>query len=187
MEFRFVAPELRRLDRLRCEAAALPYFAEERPFRGARGLLDWRLHGRLARLRSQGRLTGAAGEGLLLPARRRTSFDKLFLFGLGSREGFDEVAARLFNGQRGKLGVVQGAFIHHTVDGQRQLAGNLRQGHVRQRSVASSAICQQRVGILYRGFATLYGNVHYAASVKCFRLSRVVRGRHKTSPSPAKI
>ncbi|MEO0321989.1 MAG: M17 family peptidase N-terminal domain-containing protein [Myxococcota bacterium] len=93
MELRFVAPELRRLDGLRCEAAALPYFVEERPFRGALGLLDWRLRGRLAGLRAQGRLTGAEDECLLLPARRRTAFDKLFLFGLGRRDAFDESAA----------------------------------------------------------------------------------------------
>ena len=93
MELRFVAPELRRLDALTCEAAALPYFAEERPFRGALGLLDWRLRGRLAELRARGWLTGAMGEGLLLPARRRTSFDKLFLFGLGERAAFSAEAA----------------------------------------------------------------------------------------------
>lgn len=78
------------MDELRCEAAALPFFAEERPLRGALGLLDWRLRGYVSRLRQSGRVTGARGETLLLPTPRRTSFDKLFLFGLGARAAFDE-------------------------------------------------------------------------------------------------
>ncbi|AKF06930.1 M17 family peptidase N-terminal domain-containing protein [Sandaracinus amylolyticus] len=92
MELRFVAPDLRALDGLRSEALALPFFQDERPLRGAAGLVDWRLCGRLSRLLVRGRMRGALGERVLIPARPRLAFEKLFLFGLGPRAAFDETA-----------------------------------------------------------------------------------------------
>ena len=86
MELRFVAPDLRRLDELRADALVLPFFAEERPLRGAAGLIDWRLRGQLSRLRLRGRLTGAAFQRVLVPGRPLTSFDKIFLVGLGKED-----------------------------------------------------------------------------------------------------
>ncbi len=90
MELRFVAPDLRAIDGLRCEAIALPIFEDERPLRGAAGLVDWRLCGRLSRLLLHGRIRGERGERVLVPARPRFGCDKLFLFGLGPRAEFDE-------------------------------------------------------------------------------------------------
>lgn len=90
MEIRFVTPDLRALDGLRCEALALPIFQDERPLRGAAGLADWRLCGRISRLLLRGRVRGTRGERVLLPARPRLPFEKLFLFGLGERAAFDE-------------------------------------------------------------------------------------------------
>lgn len=92
MEIRFVAPDLRALDALRCEAIALPIFEDERPLRGAAGLADWRLCGRISRLLVRGHVCGARGERVLVPARPRLAFEKLFLFGLGARAAFDEAA-----------------------------------------------------------------------------------------------
>lgn len=89
MDLRFVSPDLRRFDRLRCEALALPVFSDERPFRGALGLVDWRMCGRLSALRAQGWLTAELGEQLLLPARPKLPVDKLFLVGAGDRKAFD--------------------------------------------------------------------------------------------------
>ena len=89
MDIRFVPPDLRRLEGLKGEAMCVPLFQDERPLRGAGGLVDWRLSGRLSRLLLDARLVGERGEKLLLPARPKLPFDKLFLFGLGKREGFD--------------------------------------------------------------------------------------------------
>jgi hypothetical protein len=53
-------------------------------------LYDWRSAGRLSRILENGYLTGEAGEVMLLPGRRRMSFDKILLFGLGPKAAFDE-------------------------------------------------------------------------------------------------
>jgi hypothetical protein len=92
MKIAFVPPELRRLDQLRCDVLALSFFEEERPLRGAAGLVDWRLCGKLSRLLASRRLAGTQGEVTLLPPRPRLPFDKLLLLGLGARGAFDETA-----------------------------------------------------------------------------------------------
>jgi len=90
MEFRFVPPDLRRLDETSAEVLACAIWADELPMRGLAGLLDFRLAGRLSRLQRQGFLHGALGEVLCVPVRPRLPFDKLLLFGLGPRASFDE-------------------------------------------------------------------------------------------------
>jgi len=89
LEVHFVAPDLRRFDLLKAEAISIPVFADERPPRGALGLLDWRLCGRVSKLFQRGHLTGERGEIVLVPARPRLTFEKLFLFGVGDRASFD--------------------------------------------------------------------------------------------------
>jgi hypothetical protein len=77
------------------EALVLSYFDDERPLRGAAGLADWRLCGRLSRLLASGKLSGAAGETMMLPpAGRRLPCSRLVLFGLGKQAGFDEARYR---------------------------------------------------------------------------------------------
>ncbi len=83
MELRFVPPDSRRLDELRADALVLSYFEEERPLRGPASLVDWRLSGQLSKLQLRGRVRGRAHERALLPGRPRTTFDKIFLVGLG--------------------------------------------------------------------------------------------------------
>jgi hypothetical protein len=102
VDVRFVPLDLARVDALRYEAVALPFFEDERPLRGAAGLCDWRLCGRLSRLLLGGRVTGSLGEVTLVPARPRLPFDKLLLFGSGARGAFDAaafaaVAARIYD------------------------------------------------------------------------------------------
>jgi leucyl aminopeptidase len=89
VDIEFVAPDLRRLDKLKREAFVAACFTEDRPFVGALGLADWRLAGQLSRLRAQGHFEGHRGERLLVATRPRLSMDKLFLLGLGERAGFD--------------------------------------------------------------------------------------------------
>jgi hypothetical protein len=95
VDLKFVAPDLRRLDELRAEALCLPFFEDERPFRGTSGLLDWRLRGQLSKLRIRGRIRGRPGEHVLLPGRPLTSFDKVFLIGLGPKSAFDDARGEL--------------------------------------------------------------------------------------------
>ncbi len=90
MDVHFVTADLRRLDGLKSEALAVPFFEDERPLQGPLGLVDWRMCGGVSRLILRGRLRGAAGETTLIPARPRLAFEKLFLFGLGPMAPFDE-------------------------------------------------------------------------------------------------
>src|SRR5262249_48703813 len=88
----FLGAELARWDqhdRAAPEALVLPFFADERPLRGAAGLCDWRLCGRLSRL-LRSRLKGEFGETTLYPPGVRLPFQRLLLFGLGPQERFDE-------------------------------------------------------------------------------------------------
>jgi hypothetical protein len=90
----FVTPELAKWDALgdapaKPELLVAPFFADERPLRGAAGLVDWRLCGRLSRLIASGRIQGELGETTLLPAMR-LAFQKVVLVGLGPSEAFDE-------------------------------------------------------------------------------------------------
>jgi hypothetical protein len=94
MHVRFTVPELKQIDALRCEALALPLFSDERPLRGALGLVDWRMCGFVSQLRRQGRVLGEARETVLIPARPKLSMDKLFLFGLGPQAELEPAQLR---------------------------------------------------------------------------------------------
>jgi len=77
-------------------ALALGVFTDERPLRGAAGLCDWRLCGRLSRLLRAERLSGRADEVVMLPpAQARLPFSRLLLFGMGEQASFDERAYRV--------------------------------------------------------------------------------------------
>ena len=90
MEVKFVGVELPRIDSLRFEAIALALFEDERPLKGATGLCDWRLCGRVSRWMAAGQIRGARGEVTLMPVGGRLPFDKLVLFGLGARGEFSQ-------------------------------------------------------------------------------------------------
>jgi hypothetical protein len=72
------------------EALLLPFFTDERPLRGAAGLADWRLNGRLSRLIKAKRATGRSGETLMMPPGRRLRFQRLVLFGLGDSRAYGD-------------------------------------------------------------------------------------------------
>lgn len=94
MDFRFVAPDLRRLDDASAELVACAIWKETRPLSGLAGLLDWRLAGRLSKLARDGFLKGDLGEVMFLPGRPRLPFDKVLVLGLGERKSFDDEAFR---------------------------------------------------------------------------------------------
>lgn len=109
MTVSFLPPELPRWDALGGapegppEALVLPFFADERPLRGAAGTADWRLCGRLSRLVVGGRVAGTFGETTLLPSTR-LPFSKVLLFGLGDSARFDE--ARFVTAAAGLVEVI---------------------------------------------------------------------------------
>ncbi len=90
MDLRFIAPHLRRLDRANTEVLVATTLIDERPPHGVAGLMDWRLSGRISQLMLDGFATGKLDEVLLLPGKPQMPFDKLLLFGAGSRVDFGE-------------------------------------------------------------------------------------------------
>ncbi|MGB8330532.1 MAG: M17 family peptidase N-terminal domain-containing protein [Polyangiales bacterium] len=90
----FVAATLHSLDELEAEVIVLPFFSDERPLRGAAGLIDWRLCGALSRKLMAGYLHGTFGEKALLTTPAKLKSDKLLLIGLGASSGFDTGVAQ---------------------------------------------------------------------------------------------
>lgn len=82
--------ELSRWDESARDCLVLPVFRDDRPLRGAAGLADWRLCGRLSRLLKANRATGDAGETLLLPPGRRLRWKRIMWFGLGDAKGYTD-------------------------------------------------------------------------------------------------
>ena len=82
--------ELARWDETARDSRVLPVFKDDRPLRGAAGLADWRLCGRLSRLLKANRATADAGETMLLPPGRRLKFQRVIWFGLGDAKGYTD-------------------------------------------------------------------------------------------------
>jgi hypothetical protein len=90
MTVQFLSCELGKWEETGGDALVLTFFRDERPLRGAAGLVDWRLCGRLSRLIKQGRMRGERGETLLMPPGRRLPYERLILFGLGTANPFGD-------------------------------------------------------------------------------------------------
>lgn len=82
--------DLSRWDESARDTLVLPVFKDDRPLRGAAGLADWRLCGRLSRLLKGNRATAEAGETMLLPPGRRLTFTRVMWFGLGDAKGYTD-------------------------------------------------------------------------------------------------
>jgi hypothetical protein len=83
----FADSSLPTIDRLEgLDSACFFVFEDERPVRGAAGLVDWRLCGALSRVLIEGRFAGAMGDALLFPSLGRVPPQRLFCFGAGRRE-----------------------------------------------------------------------------------------------------
>lgn len=82
--------DLARWDETARDCLVLPVFKDDRPLRGAAGLADWRLCGKLSRLVKSTRASAEAGETLLLPPGRRLRFRRLMWFGLGDAKSYTD-------------------------------------------------------------------------------------------------
>lgn len=82
--------DLARWDETARDCLVLPVFKDDRPLRGAAGLADWRMCGRLSRLLKGSKATGDQGETMLLPPGRRLRFARVLWFGLGDAKGYSD-------------------------------------------------------------------------------------------------
>jgi len=82
--------DLARWDEAQRDCLVLPVFRDDRPLRGAAGLADWRLCGKLSRLLRASRATAEPGETMLLPPGRRLRFQRILWFGLGDAKGYND-------------------------------------------------------------------------------------------------
>ncbi|MCB9564074.1 MAG: leucyl aminopeptidase [Kofleriaceae bacterium] len=89
-----LAADLAKWDETSRDTLVLPVFRDERPLRGAAGLVDWRLCGRLSRLIKKGKVSGERGETLMMPPGRRLRFGRLMIFGLGESNDYGEARFR---------------------------------------------------------------------------------------------
>ena len=72
------------------DAVCVPVWTDVRPLRGAAGLLDWRLCGRLSTMLASGKVTGAAGEQTLFPTAHRLPWRLVLALGAGPRRDFSD-------------------------------------------------------------------------------------------------
>jgi len=82
--------DLVRWDEVARDCLVLPVFKDDRPLRGAAGLADWRMCGRLSRLIKANRATAEQGESMMLPPGRRLRFARILWFGLGDAKGYSD-------------------------------------------------------------------------------------------------
>ena len=82
--------DLVRWDESARDCLVLPVFTDDRPLRGAAGLADWRMCGRLSRLLKANKASGEQGESMLLPPGRRLRFSRILWFGLGAAKGYSD-------------------------------------------------------------------------------------------------
>lgn len=86
--------DLARWDETARDCLVLPVFKDDRPLRGAAGLADWRLCGRLSRLVRANRASAEAGETMMLPGSHRLRFARILWFGLGDARGYTDARFR---------------------------------------------------------------------------------------------
>ena len=77
------------IERVITDTIVLFYFEDERPLKGAAGLADWRMCGRISKLIMSDFVSGEFGEPLLMPASHRLPWEKILTVGLGRRDTFD--------------------------------------------------------------------------------------------------
>lgn len=90
----FVSASLESLDGLQAEVVVLPFFSDERPLRGAAGLIDWRLCGTLSRKLMAGYLEGHFGEKGMIAGPDKLRAEGVLLIGLGPTSSFDGSTAK---------------------------------------------------------------------------------------------
>lgn len=94
IEITYLPVDLPRWDVATGDALAVCLFSDVRPLRGAAGLLDWRLNGKLSSWIESGRFSGDDGEQTLFPSGKRVVWRSVLALGLGASKDFDEARFR---------------------------------------------------------------------------------------------
>jgi hypothetical protein len=92
------------------DVICVPVWSDVRPLRGAAGLLDWRLCGRLSSWLASGKVTGADGEQTLFPSGERLPWRLVLAMGAGARAELSD--KRLRELVRRMLTAVRGLAVH---------------------------------------------------------------------------
>jgi len=82
------------VDLQECDLLVSGFFLDERPLKGACGLIDWRLNGMLSRFLKEGRMTGEWQETTLIPSRGRVTPPLILLLGLGKVRDYSYLRLR---------------------------------------------------------------------------------------------
>ncbi len=77
-----------------CDVLVVGLLEDERPLKGSRGWIDWRLNGRLSHLLIQNRLTADWKEMTLIPSQGRVTPRMIVLLGLGKIKGYSYLRLR---------------------------------------------------------------------------------------------
>ena len=88
------------IDKLEAQTLVLPFFSDEKPLKGANGLIDWRMNGSISRLIMEGKITGKRGESVLILPRKRIKGEKILMIGLGESKEFN---GHLLEGVSGEI------------------------------------------------------------------------------------
>jgi hypothetical protein len=109
------------------DAVCVPVWSDVRPPRGAAGLLDWRMCGRLSSMLASGKVTGAEGEQTLFPSAHRLPWRLVLALGAGPRREFSAerlhaTVRRVLKAAKG-LGVRRLAFALPARDGEKATTG----------------------------------------------------------------
>ena len=85
---------LQDIKKLESEALIVGFHEDVRPLKGLAGELDWLLCGSLSSLIINHNLRGSLGDAALFTSRGKVPAQKVFLVGLGPREGFSPLHLR---------------------------------------------------------------------------------------------
>lgn len=84
----------KRVDLQDCDLLVVGLLEDERPLKGSRGWVDWRLNGKLSHLLIQERLTAQWKETILMPSHGRITPRMILLLGLGKIKGYSYLRIR---------------------------------------------------------------------------------------------
>src|SRR5215831_18330181 len=89
--------------------------------------------------------------------------------------GFDQIALRLLDRERGEIAIVERSLAHHAIDAEAELLANLRRRELGDRRIASPLLGEQPVRCANGGLAALDDHRH--AVTVCWWCAATRRGR----------
>ncbi|MBE9503848.1 MAG: hypothetical protein IME96_06715 [Proteobacteria bacterium] len=76
------------VDKFETDAVVLLFFSDEKPLKGASGLVDWRMNGSISKLLESEMVSGDKGETTLVVPQGRIKGGKIMMVGLGDSSRF---------------------------------------------------------------------------------------------------